>query len=101
MTTTFTATVRRGTLVPREPFDLPEGSTVEVSVNHLEKPSEAKRTQVSAKASAVTDSSNEQRSPLMRLYHILRDMPSDPDSPADAAAEHDHYLYGTPKRGDV
>jgi len=24
--------------------------------------------------------------------------PSTPTSPGDAAAQHDHYLYGTPKR---
>jgi hypothetical protein len=28
----------------------------------------------------------------------LEQLPDDPDWPADGAAQHDHYLYGTPKR---
>jgi predicted DNA-binding antitoxin AbrB/MazE fold protein len=35
---------------------------------------------------------------LMRLLEIARRYPDDPDSPTDLAAQHDHYLYGTPKR---
>ncbi len=33
--------------------------------------------------------------PLLAMAGIA----DDPDAPADGAAEHDHYLYGWPKRG--
>ena len=36
--------------------------------------------------------------PLLELVKVLEAFPSDPDWPPDAAAQHDHYLYGTPKR---
>jgi hypothetical protein len=36
--------------------------------------------------------------PLRRLYEMVKDLPANPNSPGDAAAQHDHYLYGTPKR---
>ena len=36
--------------------------------------------------------------PLAALAHALRQLPENPDWPADGAAQHDHYLYGTPKR---
>ncbi|CAG0966973.1 hypothetical protein PHYC_01037 [Phycisphaerales bacterium] len=33
-------------------------------------------------------------------FDTLGDQPvDDPSLPADLAAEHDHYIYGTPKRG--
>ena len=35
---------------------------------------------------------------LARLAEKLAQYPTDPDSPGDRAAQHDHYLYGTPKR---
>ncbi|MBN1489194.1 MAG: hypothetical protein JXA69_04690 [Phycisphaerae bacterium] len=36
--------------------------------------------------------------PLMDLARLAEGFPDDPDWPADGAKEHDHYLYGTPKR---
>jgi predicted DNA-binding antitoxin AbrB/MazE fold protein len=35
---------------------------------------------------------------LARLIQIAEQFPDNPDSPTDLAAQHDHYLYGTPKR---
>ncbi|MCP4248486.1 MAG: hypothetical protein GY778_15670 [bacterium] len=37
--------------------------------------------------------------PLMDLARLTEQLPGDGDWPADGAAEHDHYLYGTPKQG--
>ena len=37
--------------------------------------------------------------PLMDLVRLTEHLPADADWPSDGAAEHDHYLYGTPKRG--
>ena len=38
------------------------------------------------------------RPPLLALLEELRQLPENPDWPADGAAQHDHYLYGTPKQ---
>ena len=35
---------------------------------------------------------------LARLLEIAERFPDNPNSPTDLAAQHDHYLYGTPKR---
>ena len=32
------------------------------------------------------------------IYHLGDDAVDDPSLPTDLAAEHDHYIYGTPKR---
>ena len=34
--------------------------------------------------------------PLTALADLLEQFPENPDWPADGAAQHDHYLYGTP-----
>jgi hypothetical protein len=36
--------------------------------------------------------------PLAALAQIASEFPDDADMPTDAAAQHDHYLYGMPKR---
>jgi hypothetical protein len=36
--------------------------------------------------------------PLLQLLEGLASLESDPDAPTDLATQHDHYLYGTPKR---
>lgn len=35
---------------------------------------------------------------LAELLEIANQYPDDPAVPTDFAAQHDHYLYGTPKR---
>ena len=37
--------------------------------------------------------------PLTDLVRLAEHLPGNADWPVDGAAEHDHYLYGTPKRG--
>jgi len=34
----------------------------------------------------------------MKLLEMLDKLPVNPDLPEDFAEQHDHYLYGTPKR---
>jgi len=63
-------------LVPEEPVDLPVNQTVELYVQPL-----------------ASD-----RPPLMELVELLSQYPANPASPGDGAAQHDHYLYGLPKR---
>ena len=68
--------------VPDEPVDLPAGSEVEIPVpSPPPKPPEAVG-----------------KPPLMELLEELEKLPANPDWPADGAMQHDHYLYGTPKR---
>jgi len=66
-------------LIPDEPVDLPVNCALEVQIKRLE-------------SGPTTDK------PLMRLLKTLSDLPPNPDWPADGAAQHDHYLYGVPKR---
>ena len=73
-------------LVPDEPVDLPLNCALEVHVQPVSSP----------KSGASPDSDAER--PLARLVEILKQYPADPDWPEDGAAQHDHYLYGTPKR---
>jgi hypothetical protein len=67
--------------VPEGPVDLPTDRVFEVQV-----------TEVQATAT--------REAPLMRLAKALEGLPSDPNAPTDGAAQHDHYLYGTPKRAN-
>ena len=68
-------------LVPDEPVDLPVNCALEVHVQPLKKP---------------TPPSGDR--PLMKLVRLLEELPDNPDAPTDGAAQHDHYLYGLPKR---
>jgi hypothetical protein len=70
----FEGTIVNGTVVWDEPLALPEGTRVNLVV---EVPEEA-----------ASDLGN----------MLLRHAGKAKGLPADAAAQHDHYLYGTPKR---
>ncbi|MEX0774983.1 MAG: hypothetical protein WD042_04630 [Phycisphaeraceae bacterium] len=65
-------------LVPTGPVDLPVGPELEVQVTPVE--------------------SGTDLSLLQRLAKLAQDMPPDPDAPTDGAAQHDHCLYGLPKK---
>ncbi|HZZ27215.1 MAG TPA: hypothetical protein VFE46_04340 [Pirellulales bacterium] len=60
-------------LVPDEPLQLPVGQSLRV---HLE----------------LTDSTTDKFADFLNLAADL------PDAPTDLSVQHDHYLYGTPKR---
>jgi hypothetical protein len=77
--TTLRARFDGRVLVPEEPVSLPTDCVLEVQVKPI--PSE--------------ESGN---SFLARLAELAASFPPDPDAPVDGAAQHDHYLYGTPKR---
>ena len=65
-------------LVPDEPVNLPVNCALEVQVRPVRK------------VVAVTK-------PLERLLALARQFPAN-GGPRDGAAQHDHYLYGLPKR---
>lgn len=66
-------------LIPDEPVDLPVDCELEVQIQ-------------------VTGHNGSADKPLERLAKALDQLGPNPDWPADGAAQHDHYLYGTPKR---
>jgi hypothetical protein len=64
--------------IPEQPVNLPVGYILEIPIAYLPAPGGSKR-------------------PLAELLGLLEQLPANPDWPADGAAQHDHYLYGTPK----
>jgi predicted DNA-binding antitoxin AbrB/MazE fold protein len=78
---TIHAIYENGVFRPLQPVDLPDKTHVEIAhVSVLQSPSE------------LNDH------PLLRLVEVAEKFPGDPNRPTDFAAQHDHYLYGTPKR---
>ncbi len=65
-------------LVPMEPVDLPTGQLLELQVKPVDE------------AATVP--------PLVKLAELANEFAGNSDAPTDAAAQHNHYLYGTPKR---
>ena len=65
-------------LVPDEPVNLPVNCALEVQVRPVAAPAAAAK-------------------PLVRLLALARQFALT-GGPADGAAQHDHYLYGLPKR---
>lgn len=62
--------------IPEQPVDLPVGYVLEIPIRP---PSGGPP-------------------PLRALAELLEAQPENPDWPPDGAAQHDHYLYGTPKK---
>jgi hypothetical protein len=75
--------------VPDEPVDLPAGETAEIEVTVTTSP---------APADVGPPPPPDPEYPLRNLAEWASTLPIDPASPGDRAAQHDHYLYGTPKR---
>ena len=75
---TITAIYENGVFRPVKPVEIPDNSEVEISV-------------LSTKPCGV-------KSTLAELAEIAYRYPENPDAPSDGAAQHDHYLYGAPKR---
>ena len=67
---TIEAVYENGVLKPKEPLALAEGTQVRVAVSTLD-----------------------ESDPLAAVIGIG-------EGPADGADQHDHYIYGTPKRSD-
>ena len=79
-------------LVPEQPVDLPQNRVLEVTVTEIPAIDEANGTHSASDEELLAEP------PLMALVKALEGLPFDPNSPTDGAAQHDHYLYGTPKR---
>jgi len=102
-------------LVPETPVDLPRDRVFEISVLETETPTSPTSNGASPESPAsplagldelLTDLSFDPDTPTdlaMRggrsaLADWAEQLPADPDAPTDGAAQHDHYLYGRPKR---
>lgn len=72
---TVQGTVVNGTIVLDEPPSLPEGTRVEVAIIPLPPPA-----------------------PKPTLLSLLQLAGTAKNLPEDFAAQHDHYIHGTPKR---
>jgi predicted DNA-binding antitoxin AbrB/MazE fold protein len=69
---TYKARIQNGAIVLDEPVNLPEGSEVTVDIPAR---------------------------PMPALSESLKDVIGQAkDVPADGSVQHDHYIYGTPKR---
>ena len=83
MTTTLRVRFDGKVIVPIGPADLPTDREFEMQVSDA----------------SLAEGSDR---PLLRLGQALdqlaAEFPPDPNAPTDGAAQHDHYLYGTPKR---
>jgi predicted DNA-binding antitoxin AbrB/MazE fold protein len=77
------AVYENGVFRPLDPIELPEHSQVELVIHQP--------AQANSHASVST-------APLADLAAIAGAHPKNPDLPVDLAEQHDHYLYGTPKR---
>jgi predicted DNA-binding antitoxin AbrB/MazE fold protein len=95
MTITIDATYEDGVLKPAEPLPLGEHARVRVTVEPRGEPSTAEA--VSPPTQPARRSISE------RLAELAESVPEEVvDSwPKDGASQHDHYLYGAPKRRDL
>jgi len=69
----------RQVFVPETPVDLPVGCVLDIPLPSPERSQEADK-------------------PLLKLARKLEQFATNPEWPPDGAAQHDHYLYGTPKK---
>ena len=76
---TIKATFDGKTFVPQGPVTLPVGFELQIAVPE-------------------TTGESTQAPPLAELLKLVDQWPVNSDWPEDGAAQHDHYLYGTPKR---
>ncbi|MCY3019073.1 MAG: hypothetical protein NTW87_08595 [Planctomycetota bacterium] len=80
MTTHLKAHYDGRVLVPEQPVDLPVGRRLEIQVI------------------AAPDERPQRPGLLKELAELAHTLPENPAAPTDGAAQHDHYLYGTPKK---
>lgn len=92
MTITVDATYENGVLRPAQPLPLSEHEKVRVTV------------QAKAEIARGQGLPETAQPPLWeQMLALTRDLPPEAFAglPTDGASQHDHYIYGTPKRTDV
>lgn len=81
-TVTVEGVVKNGVVVPDTPINAPDGTRVKVCLPDVP----------AAKSETPKEPMSDLACVLLKHAGTLADLPE------DAAAQHDHYLYGTPKR---
>ena len=72
-------------VVPDEPLDVPKNRPLKVQTDL-------------ADDAAMPEDGRQVSQFLRELAELGEGLPVDPEQPVDGAAQHAHYLYGTPKR---
>jgi len=93
MTITIDATYENGVLKPAQPLPLAEHAQVRVTVE--QSAGEAQHSAPAAEKAGLTLAE--------RIIARGKALPEDvlAKLPSDGASQHDHYIYGTPKRTDL
>jgi len=99
--TELTGTVHQGVIVINEAVELPEGQTVKIILeqapdNGTPQAETAGRQATEPDEALPSDTARKAASPLGEL--LLKFAGIADDLPPDMAKNHDHYLYGAPKR---
>lgn len=76
------AIYENGVFKPIDAIELPDKTQVKLEVQRFAQP----------------DGGQAADMPLSGLAAIAHQYPANDDLPSDSAAQHDHYLYGVPKR---
>jgi hypothetical protein len=91
---TYRGHIKNGTVVLDEGVELPEGAQVNIEVVNGEKVATAALPTDRPKTETTT--SEDPKRPT--IWDKLLELAGTVEGPPDWAENHDHYLYGTPKR---
>jgi predicted DNA-binding antitoxin AbrB/MazE fold protein len=93
MTITIDATYENGVLKPAQPLPLSEHAQVRVTVEP----------QIEAAEPLAEQAPNNEVPLWEQILALTRDLPPEAFEglPTDGASQHDHYIYGSPKRKDL
>lgn len=89
--------IKDGVVVLNEPQALPEGTEVEVTARTVGRPGRNPGKKLSSRKPAAKKSGTRVKSGQTQ-YDQLKSIIGIVKGPRDLARNHDHYLYGVPKR---
>lgn len=90
--TEFTGIVHQGVVVLDPPATLPEGQSVKIIVENIVEAETQQAEALSQPPEPIRKAASPVGEMLMKFAGVIDDLPS------DMAKNHDHYLYGAPKR---
>ena len=91
-------TIRNGTIVLDQPPSMLEGSRVEVDIKPAANPTQLSAEEFRALGRVEVDIESAAKPSSSLGEMLLRHAGKAVGLPEDMAAQHDHYLHGTPKR---
>ena len=100
MTQHVTAIYEQAVLKPLEPLDLADQDLVSLTIDKVRDNSQVRSNDAETR-SAVLDLPEDDRPVWERIATLAAALPEHVIAglPDDGASEHDHYIYGLPKRG--